>query len=138
MKSTTVLLALVAAVLLPGCATTQGAKVSRGYFGLHDHDKVVHVTSTADFIVCIWARNVETTQGGVQILTPASQFRGPGSTGPNDGLVLDVPPQTGMDLGCLGGKANETIDISDAFGARVTVFLTVRSAPRASISMTRE
>jgi hypothetical protein len=138
MNSKVVLLASVAVVLLSGCAATQGEKVSRGYFGLHDHDKVVHVTSTADFVVCIWARNVETTHGGVQILTPASEFRGPGSTGPQDGLVLDVPPQTGMDLGCLGGRANERFDISDAFGARVTVYLTVRSAPGATISMTRE
>jgi len=138
MKLTTVLLAFVALVFLSGCGTTQGEKVSRGYFGLHDHDRVVHVTSTEDFIVCIWARNVETTHGGVQILTPASQFRGPGSTGPKDGLVLDVPAQRGVDLGCLGGRANETIDISDAFGARVTVFLTVRSAPNATVSMTRE
>jgi hypothetical protein len=121
-----------------GCSASQGEKISRGYFGLHDHDKVVHVTSTNDFLACIWARNVETTPGGVQILTPASAFRGPGSTGPQDGLVLDVPAQTGMDLGCLGGRGNETFDISDAFGARVTIFVTVRTSPGATISMTRE
>jgi hypothetical protein len=138
MDSKNASLAMVAILALFGCAAVQGEKVSRGYFGLHDHDKVVHVTSSADFIVCIWARNVETTHGGVQVLTPASEFRGPGSTGPGDGLVLDVPAQTGMDLGCLGGRANERFDISDAFGARVTVYVTVMSAPNATISMTRE
>jgi hypothetical protein len=135
MKASVVSLAAVAVVLFSGCATTH---IARGYFGLHDHDKVVHVTSTADFVVCIWARNVETTRGGVQIVTPASQFRGPGSTGPQDALVLDVPPQTGMDLGCLGGRANERFDISDAFGARVTIYVTVKTTPAATISMTRE
>jgi hypothetical protein len=138
MKPIVASLASVVVILLSGCTETQGEQVSRGYFGLHDWDRVVHVTSTADFVLCIWARNVETTQGGVQVTTPASEFRGPGSTGPQDGIVLDVPPQTGIDLGCVGGLANERIDISDAFGARVTVYLTVRSAPEATISMTRE
>ena len=127
---------LLATSLLSGCAVSQG--VSRGYFGLHDNDKVVHVSSSEDFLVCIWARNIETTRGGVQIITPASQFRGPGSTGPKDGLVLDVPAQTGMDLGCLGGKANERFDISDAFGARVTIFVTLQTKPGALVSMIRE
>ena len=135
MKRNVVSLAVVAVILLSGCGTTH---IGRGYFGLHDHDKVVHVTSTADFVVCIWARNVETTRGGVQVLTPASQFRGPGSTGPIDGLVLDVPPQTGTDLGCLGGKANERFDISDAFDARVTIYVTVKTTPTGTILMTRE
>jgi hypothetical protein len=87
-------------------------QVVRGYFGLGDHEQVVHVTSDADFVVHVWARNVETSQGGVQFLTPPSQFRTSGSIGPNDGLVLDVPPQTGMSLGVIGAQADETIDIS--------------------------
>jgi hypothetical protein len=111
-------------------------KVVRGYFGLGDHEHVVHVTSTADFRLHIWARNVETSQGGVQISTPPSQFRTSGSTGPQDGLVLDVPAQTGLDLGCIGAQAGETIDISNAFGARVTVFLTVITAAGATVTMT--
>lgn len=80
----------------------------------------VHVTGTEDVLIYIWARNVETSPGGVQIITPPSRFRGSGSTGPIDGLVLDVPAQTGTDLGCIGGKRKEKIDISNAFGARVT------------------
>ena len=110
--------------------------IVRGYFGLGDHEQVVHVTSSADFLLHIWARNVETSQGGVQVLTPPSQFRGGGSTGPNDGLVLDVPAQTGTDLGCIGGQGGESIDISNAFGARVTVFLTVLTAHGATVTMT--
>ncbi len=110
--------------------------IVRGYFGLGDHEHVVHVTSNADFLVYIWARNVETTRGGVQILTPPSQFRGSGSTGPQDGLGLDVPAQTGQDLGCIGAQGGETIDISNAFGARVTVFLTVITAHGATVTMT--
>jgi hypothetical protein len=110
--------------------------VVRGYFGLGDHEHVVHVTSSADFLLHIWARNVETSQGGVQIMTPPSQFRGSGSTGPQDGLVLDVPAQTGKDLGCVGAQGGETIDITNAFGARVTVFLSVTTANGATATMT--
>lgn len=110
--------------------------VARGYFGLGDHEHVVHVSCDADFLLYIWARNVETFQGGVQVLTPPSQFRGGGSTGPQDGLVLDVPAQTGLDLGCIGARGGETIDISNAFGARVAVFLTVVTAHGATVTMT--
>jgi hypothetical protein len=78
---------------------------------------------------------VETTQGGVQVMTPSSEFRGSGSTGPSDGLVLDVPAQTGLNLGCIGAKRRETIDISNAFGARVTVFLTVVTCQSAKVTM---
>lgn len=113
-------------------------QVVRGYFGLGDHEQVVHVTSDADFVVHVWARNVETSQGGVQFLTPPSQFRTSGSTGPNDGLVLEVPSQTGMSLGAIGAQADEIIDVSSAFGARVTVFLTVVTCHGATVSMTRE
>ena len=73
--------------------------VVRAYFGLGNPEHVVHVTCNADFLLYIWARNIETSQGGVQVVTPPSQFRGSGSTGPLDGLVLDVPAQTGLDLG---------------------------------------
>jgi len=110
--------------------------ITRGYFGLGDHEHVVHVRSNRDFRLSIWARNVETSRGGVQIMTPPSQFRGSGSTGPHDGLVLDVPAQTGMDLGSIGARGGETIDVSNAFGARVTVFLTVVSAYGATVEMT--
>lgn len=81
-----------------------GGHVVRGYFGLGDNDPVVNVTSSADFLLYIWARNIETRAGGVQILTPPGQFRGKGSTGPQDVLVLDVPAQTGQDLGCIGAQ----------------------------------
>jgi hypothetical protein len=111
-------------------------QVVRGYFGLGDHEQVVHVTSDEDYVLHTLARNVETSQGGVQFLTPPSQFRSSGATGPSDGLVLDVPAQTGMTLGALGGQGGETIDISSAFGARVTVFLTVVTCPGARVSMT--
>src|SRR5277367_4720083 len=108
---------------------TNWLKIERGYFGLGSPDQtVVKVSSSADFTISLWARNVETFHGGVQILTPPSQFRGPSSTGPEDGLVLDVPPQTGMDLGYIGARENEVISVSSAFGARVTVFLTVATA----------
>ena len=38
-------------------------KIERGYFGLGDSVNVVQVTSTADFTVNIWARNVGTFHG---------------------------------------------------------------------------
>lgn len=111
--------------------------IVRGYFALGDWDQVVHVTCNEDFRLHIWARNVETSQGGVQVMTPPSQFRTSGSQGPNDGLVLDVQAQTGSDLGCIGAQAGETIDITNAFGARVTVFLTLVTIPGARVKMTR-
>ena len=113
-----------------------GDNMVRGYFSVGDWEQSVHVSSSSDFQTCIWARNVEVFHGGVQIITPASQFQGRGSEGhPMDGLVLDVPEQTGMDLGCLGADAGETLSISNAFGARVTVFLTVITAPGATVNM---
>jgi hypothetical protein len=112
--------------------------VVRGYFGLGDHERVVHVTSDADFVLHTLARNVETFPGSVQFLTPPSQFRGSGSAGPEDGLGLDVPAQTGMSLGAIGAQAGETIDISSSSGARVVVFLTVVTCHDATVSMTWE
>jgi hypothetical protein len=97
----------------------------------------VHVTSDKDFVLHIWTRNVETFHGGIQITTPPSQFRGVGSTGPDDGLVLDVPSETGMDLGCIGARAGETIDITSAFSARVTIYLTVVTSVLSNVTMTR-
>ena len=120
---------------MPPTRQTSRDHVVRGYFGLGDHEKSVHISSSADFRLNIWARNVETSRGGVQILTPPSQFRTKGSTGPQDGLVLDVPAQTGMDLGCIGAEGGEVIDISNAFGARVTVFLTVSTAQGAKVTL---
>ena len=109
--------------------------VERGYFGLGDHETVVRVKASDDFLVAIWARNVEEFAGGVQVMTPPSQFRTPASSGDQDGLVLDVPAQTGLDLGHIGGKADETIEITNASGARVTVFLTATTASGAEIEM---
>jgi hypothetical protein len=97
---------------------------------LGDHETAVHAASTEDFLVYISARNVDTFRGGVAVSTPPSQFRTSGATGPRDGLVLDVPAQESRDLGCIGGKRTEKIDFSNAFGARVTLFLTVVNLPR--------
>lgn len=110
-------------------------QIVRGYFGLGEVEGVVRVTSTADFLVQIWARNIEVTSGGVQVLTPPSQFRGSGSTGPQDGLVMDVPAQTGLDIGGIGGRGGETFSISNAGDARVVVFLTVVTAEGATVDM---
>jgi len=110
--------------------------VVRGYFGLGDHERVVHVTSDADFVLHIWARNADASLGGVEFSTPPSQFRGSGSTEPADRIVLNVPSQTGMNLGAIGARAGETIDISKAFPAPVTVFLTVVTCHDATVSMT--
>ena len=114
-------------------------RIERGYFSLGDNDHVIHVTSSSDFLLYIWARNIETSNGGVTILTSASQFQGSGSTShQNDGLVLDIPAQTGLDLGCIGGQGGETIDLTNALSARITVFLTVVTANGATVAMTRE
>jgi hypothetical protein len=75
---------------------------------------------------------VETFHGGIQITTPPSQFRGVGYTGPDDGL-----PQTETDLGCIGAPAGEIIDITSAFSARVTIYLTVVTSVLSNVIMTR-
>jgi hypothetical protein len=111
-------------------------QVVRGYFSLGDHESSVSVTSSQDFLLYIWARNIETRPGGVQIDTPPSHFRTGGSTGPQDGLVLNVAAQSGTNLGCIGARAGEAISISNAGGARVTVFFTVTTASGASVTMT--
>ena len=113
----------------------QVEQVARGYFGLGDHESQVSVTSDRDFLMYIWARNVEVTDGGVQVMTPPSRFRTAGSSGPQDGLVLDVSAQSGVDLGCIGACGGEAIEISNAFGARVTVFVTVVTAIDATVEM---
>src|SRR2546423_11123706 len=112
-------------------------EVRRGYFSLGDAEHEIHVTSSHDFQVYIWARNIETFHGGIQVSTPPSQFRTPASTGPKDGLVMDVAPQSGVDLGCIGAKGGEVIDISNAFGARVTVFITIVTSHGATINVTK-
>lgn len=111
-------------------------RVVRGYFGLGEHEQSVRIIANADFRLHIWARNIDARPGGIQILTAPSQHRGRGSTGPQDGLVLDVPAQAGIDLGCIGAQGGETLEISNALGARVTVFLTVVTAPGARVRMT--
>jgi hypothetical protein len=111
-------------------------QIARGYFGMGPGVRDVTVTSSSDFIVHVWARNVDAVAGGVQVLTPPSEFRGSGSTGAIDGLVLDVGAQSGIDLGCIGGSARETIRFSAAGNARVTVFLTVDTASAATVKMT--
>ena len=115
--------------------------VVRGYFGLGDHERVVHVACDADFVLHTWAMNVKDYPGGVEFLTPPSQFRGSGSAGPTDRIILNVPSQTGVSLGAIGAQADETIDISNAdigntFKAPVTVFLTVVTCHDATVSMT--
>jgi hypothetical protein len=113
------------------------AHFARGYFGLGENDHVVHVTANADYLLHVWARNVDTSQGGIQILTPPSQFRGVGSTGSHDGLVLNVGGQTGVNLGCVGAQGGEVIDITSSAGSRVSVFLSVETAAGATVKMTR-
>jgi hypothetical protein len=109
-------------------------QILRGHFRFGD-EQVVKVKSDKDFLVYIWARNPETFQGGVQIHTPPSHFRGK-DKGPSDGIVLDVPSQTGQNLGCIGAHAGETINFSGSSGARVSVFLTVVTEQGANVSMT--
>ena len=111
-------------------------KAVRGYFALGDHEASVDITSDADFLVYLWALNIETSQGGIQVLTPPSPFRTPASTGPHDGLGLNVPAQTGMNLGCIGAGAGETLNISNSFGARMTIFVTVVTVSSATVSIT--
>ena len=78
---------------MPSCCN----EIVRGYFA-HDWETAIHITSTADFLVYIWARYMETTNGVVEVYTPPSQFRTPASSGLRDGLAMDIPAQTGMNL----------------------------------------
>ena len=111
--------------------------VVRGYFGCGEHEHVVRATgTTAGFVLHVRARNVETSRGGVTISTPPSRLRTSGSAEPRDGLVPDVPAQTGMSLNAIGARVGETVDVSSAFGARVTVFLTVVTCQGAKVGVT--
>lgn len=112
-----------------------GKQVVRGYFGLGDHEASVSVTSDDDFLLYVTARNVEIFDGGVQISTGPSQFRGSGSTGPSDALGLDVGAQSGVALGCIGASGGEAIELTNSHGARVTVFLTVVTTRHATVEM---
>ncbi|REL24483.1 hypothetical protein DYD21_17970 [Rhodohalobacter sp. SW132] len=136
-QATPIVTELVRRVFATSHSDEKGSdQIVRGYFGLGTHENVVRINSSHDYRLHIWARNVETSQGGIQIMTPQSQFRGSGSSGANDALVLDVPAQTGKDLGSVGAQGGETITISNAFGARGSVFLTVITAKGATVSMT--
>jgi hypothetical protein len=96
----------------------------------------VSVSSTHDFTLSIWARNAEITAGGIQLITPPSQFRGASSTGPIDGLVLDLPAETGLSFSCIGGRSGEVFQLSSAGGGEIGVFLTVVTRHGATVSMT--
>jgi hypothetical protein len=136
MNPRTVVLVLVVLFCTSACSLSQG--VTRGFFAFPDHEHAVHVTSNTDYLVCIWARNIDLKGGAVQVSTPPSQFRSVGSTGPRDSLAMDVPPQTGLDLGCIGGRANETIDIVRGLEARIRLFITVQSKENSIVTMIRE
>jgi hypothetical protein len=79
---------------------------------------------------------VELTLGGVQLITPPSQFRGASSTGPFDGLVMDVAAQTGVSFSSIGGHGGEVFQVSSAGGGQIAVFLTVVTRHGATVSMT--
>jgi hypothetical protein len=66
----------------------------------------VFVTSTADFLLHIWALNgsSSTNVRGLEV-TPPSQFRGGIVLGDFDGLGLNVPLNIAMNLACIGAKA---------------------------------
>jgi hypothetical protein len=111
-------------------------QVVRCYFALGTSEVIVHVRSTEDFVVHVWARNPTAAPGGVEVATPPSQFRTPKATGSFDLIFLDVPPMTGMTLGCIGAKAGETIDFQG--GPDIVVFLTVVTCNTAKVDVTRE
>jgi hypothetical protein len=70
------------------------------------------------------------------LITPPSQFRGASSSGPFDGLVMDVPAQTGASFSPIGGRGGEVFQISSAGGGQIVVFLTVVTLLGATVSMT--
>lgn len=53
-------------------------EVERGHFGLGvgQPEQVVRVSTAHDFMLSIWARNVEITPGGIQLITPPGQSAG--------------------------------------------------------------
>jgi len=68
---------------------------------------------------------------------PASVKKVGGASGhTHDGLVLDVPGQSGVDLGCIGAQGGETVELTNAGSSRVTVFVTVVTAYGATVAMT--
>lgn len=110
-------------------------QIVRGSFRLGDGDKIVLVSSTGDFIVNILAQNHAELNGGVQLRTPPSQFRGNEEAGEQDELVLDVPASSSLSLGAIGGAAEETLEFSTTGGVSVTVFFTVTTSKAAHVMM---
>jgi hypothetical protein len=82
--------------------------VTRGYFGLQDNDYATEPIPRCWFY------------------------------GPNDGLVLDVPPRRpGWIWAACGARVGETTDVTSAFSARVTIYLTVVTSVRSNVTMMR-
>lgn len=117
-----------------GALEPQGEQVVRGYFRLGQRGPSVHVKSDADALVHLMARNNGPADGGLNVETSYSQFH-LGTLDPEDAMVLDLPSETGMDLGTIGIKANEVLELSQAYGSRVTVFVTVQTAGFATVEM---
>jgi hypothetical protein len=64
----------------------------------------ISCTSPATRILCCTSGRAMWRHSMVEFRSPRRRARGVGSTGRDDGLVLDVPPQTGMDLGFIGAR----------------------------------
>lgn len=120
-------------VVTTGAFEPQGDQVVRGYFKLARQAQGVHVKSDADCEIHLWARNLGPGDGGVQVITPTSEFHG--ASEPEEGMVLDLPGQTGMDLGLIGAKAGETITFTQAYGSRVALYVTVVTSGFATVTM---
>lgn len=118
------------------------SQITRGFFGMGFKPPVtVNVKSDKDFLIYIWVRNYQDHMGNIRVFTPPSHFTdNEYSELPDrmkhDDLTFPIPAQTAQNLGCIGARGGETIEI-DSIEAEQAMFLTVVAEKGARVEMTK-
>lgn len=116
------------------------SEITRGYFGMGFEPPVaVSVKSDKDFLLYIWVRNSQDRMGYIRIFTPPSQFTdNEYSELPqrmkHDDITFPIPAKTGQNLGCIGARGGETIEIESSEAVQ-GMFLTAVSEKGAKVEM---
>jgi len=120
----------------------EDSQITRGFFGMgFKSPMAVNLKSDKDFLVYIWVKNSEDHMGNIRIFTPPSQFTDNeySELPPNlkhDDFAFPIPAQTAQNLGCIGARGGENIEIESS-GEIETMFLTVVAEKGANVVMTK-